>query len=56
MDLYDVYIWPIDDSSHVTLIAKAFPLDEAQEVCDKYMATNIYEAHMVRSETISLTI
>lgn len=56
MDLYDVYIWPIDDASHVTLIAKEVTLDESEEVYDKYINTNIYDVYIVKSETTTLTI
>lgn len=51
MDLWDVYIWPIDNTGRVSLVAKAVTHEKAQEVYDRYFDTNLYDAYMVPTGT-----
>lgn len=50
-DLWDVYIWPIDNAGDVRMVAKAVEHNEAQEVYDRYFNTNSWDAYMVPAGT-----
>ncbi len=51
VELWDVYIWPIDNAGQVRLVAKNVDGDKAQEIYDRYFDTNIYDAYMVPAGT-----
>ena len=50
-DLWDVYIWPIDNAGYVRMVAKAVEHKEAQEIYDRYFNTNSWDAYMVPAGT-----
>jgi len=46
-ELWDVYIWPIDNANNVRLVAKDVDYDTAMKHYEQWFETNIYDAYMV---------
>lgn len=50
-DLWDVYIWPINNAGQIRIVAKAVDFNKAQEFYNHYFDTNLYDAYMVPTGT-----
>ena len=51
MDLWDVYIWPINNANSVRQVARAVTYKKAQEIYTRYFDTNMFDAYMVPAGT-----
>ena len=50
-DLWDVYIWPINNASAVRRVGASLPYDDAVKIYNGYLEGDQYDAYMVPEGT-----